>query len=184
MSRRSVRDRWAAAVLASDLNNATKVVLWALHQHMDENGRVKRRRDDLAEDCALANARRVSDRLKEARDKGFLTARAGGVNGQVVQYYAELPGSPRQGPSSKGRGCGLQGPSNRDPQNPPEAAEGPCDRDPYARALLEELHGSQPAPVGSRAERDHEVTSQAGSYESWLPAPSKRLSSDSTGRVA
>ncbi len=114
--RQNVRERWAAAVLASDLNNATKVVMWALYRHMDEHGRVQHRRDDLAEECGLANARRVSDRIKEARDKGFLTARAGGVNGQVVQYYAELPGSQRQGPSSTGRGGGLQGPSNRDPQ--------------------------------------------------------------------
>jgi hypothetical protein len=89
--RRGIREKWAAAVLVSDLNNATKVVMWALYRHMDENGRVQHRRDDLAEECGLPNARRVSDRIKEARDKGFLTARAGGVNGQVVQYYAELP---------------------------------------------------------------------------------------------
>ncbi len=91
--RGGIREKWAAAVLASDLHNATKVVLWALYLHMDENGRVQHRRDDLAEECGLANARRVSDRIKEARDAGFLIARAGGVNGQVVQYYAQLPRS-------------------------------------------------------------------------------------------
>ncbi len=180
-----MRDKWAAAVLASDLNNATKVVMWALYGHMDEHGRVRHRRDDLADECGLANARRVSDRIKEARDRGFLTARAGGVNGQVVQYYAELPGSQRQGPSTGGRGGGLQGPSNRDPQTAQEAVQGPRDRDPYAHALLDKPHGTTPAPVGSRAVGEADPTSTDGSYGvEWLPTPSKGPSSDSTGRVA
>lgn len=176
MTRRTVREKWAAAVLASDLNNATKVVMWALYQHMDEYGRVRHRRDDLADECNLANARRVSDRIREAKDKGFLTARSGGVNGQVVQYYAELPGSQRQGPSSTGRGGGLQGPSNRDPQVLPDETQGPCPEDPYACAPLPEPAAPNRHRSSAASDVDHDVTSQAGSCGSGQPTPSKRLS--------
>jgi hypothetical protein len=184
VSRRTVRDRWAAAVLASDLNNATKVVMWALYRHMDEHGRVRHRRDDLADECGLANARRVSDRIKEARDKGFLTARAGGVNGQVVQYYAELPGSQRQGPSSRGRGGGLEGPSDRDPQAAAQQGRGSQRQGPIRARVTQVNHNNGATPAAQHGATQPVAESTASSWDEWQSTPRKRPSSNSTGRVA
>lgn len=190
-ARQTVRDRWVAAVLASDLNNSTKVVLWALSRSMTEEGRAKRRRDDLADDCGQLNPRRISDRIKEARDAGFLVAAAGGSNGQVVQYFAQLPSGPKPstrvpatGTLNPQPGCGLRGPSNRDPETGVSGGSGSPPQGPIRARVLKNHRSNTPAPGVERVTREHSETSRAGTYMEWLPTPVISPSSLGRGEVA
>ena len=184
MSRRTVRERWITAVLRSDLTNVTKLILVALGQQMDENGRVRYPRERLAADVGLKTVQRVTDRIKEAKDKGWLIADGGGINGTVAQYYAEIPGTSLRGTSSAGRGNGQRGTRNGVPDQQEKAGSGTSPRGVIHARATHRNREQESAPDGSRADRDHDGTSTSAVKASWLPTPSKRPSSDSTGRVA
>jgi hypothetical protein len=93
-----VRQRWIEAALRADsqeLTNAVKLVCIALSLRMDDSGRVTANRQDIAAALGWATKQRVTDRIKEARDAGFLSIVRGGKNGRPVTYDAMIPGKYR-----------------------------------------------------------------------------------------
>lgn len=190
MKRRAgMRDRWIAAVLradADDLTNAVKLVCVALSIRMDDSGRVTANRQDVAAALGWATKQRVSDRIKEARDAEFLSVVRGGKNGQPVTYDAMIPTKYRQagtpprgtpGNGSRGTSDGVPAHAHHDPATYPVAGY------QYVRATYKSRE-QEPAPAASRGEREHDVTSQAGTNREWLPTPVDEACPDTTGEVA
>lgn len=73
------RPRWKQAVYAprDGMTNGCRVLLLYLHDHMDSRGIVSRPRSKVCTDLGLHSAR-VTERLRQARDLGFLdTVRRG-----------------------------------------------------------------------------------------------------------
>jgi hypothetical protein len=190
MSRRSnagLRDRWIAAVLASELNNSCKLVCIALSRHMTDEGRVSQiRRETIAADLGLHSLQRITDRIKQAKDAGFLSKTGGGVNATAVSYMAMIPVAqvPRAGVPDDGPGNGSRGTWNGVPAHAQKDGPGTPPRGAIRARVPKNNREYQPAPDGSRAERDHDVTSQAGSYGSWMPTRLNQPSFDSRTEVA
>jgi hypothetical protein len=184
VSRLGARERWINAVLRSDLSNATKLVLVALGRQMDEHGRVRYPRERLAADIGLKTVQRITDRIKEAKDKGWLVADGGGINGTVARYFAQIPGTPLRGTSSTGRGNGLRGTRNGVPETAQETGPGTPPRGAIRARATYKNREHELAPVGGRVEREHSLDSQAGSNGEWAATSSNCLSFDSRGRVA
>lgn len=160
--RKGMRDRWLRAVLradADDLTNAVKLVCVALHLWMDDTGRVTANRQDVADAVGWETKQRVSDRLREARQAGFLDVVAGGKNGRPVTYDAMIPAKYRQpGTPSRGTpGNGSRGTSNGVPAHAEESdGRYPATGHQYARArarATSETRHSEPAPAGIRGSR-------------------------------
>lgn len=169
---RDVRERWLTAVLRTDrLNNSAKLVMVALGRQMDEQGRVRYARESLAADVGLKTVQRVTDRIKEAKDAGFLVADGGGINGTVAQYYASFPGTSLRGTSSTGRGNGSRGTRNGVPEPAISDRSDTPPRGAIRARATKNNREQELAPVGSREEREHDGTSQAGNYRGWLPTP-------------
>jgi hypothetical protein len=182
---KGVRERWLTEVLRTEhLNNSAKLVLVALSRQMDERGRVRYARDRLAADVGLATVQRVTDRIKEAKDAGFLVADGGGINGTVAQYYASFPGTPLRGTSSTGRGNGSRGTRNGVPEPAVSGGPGTPPRGAIRARATKNNREQEPAPDGSRVEREHDVTSTSGTNRSWLPAPVADACPDPTEDVA
>ena len=180
------RERWLTEVLRShQLNNSAKLVLVALSRQMDERGRVRYPRERLAADVGL-RPQRVTDRIKEAKDAGFLIADGGGINGTVAQYYAEIPGTPLRGTSSTGRGNGSRSTRNGVPEPADLGSPGTPPRGAIRARVTSQNHNNGTPPAAQRYAREHDETSQERSYGSWQPTPSKRPSSVTTtaGEVA
>lgn len=182
--RRTVRERWMAAVLQGDLNNAAKVVCLALAMQMDDHGRVRYPREHLAADIGIKSLQRVTDRIKEARDAGYLTHTGGGINGTVSQYYAELPGTPPRGTSSTGRGAGSRGITNGVPEPVDNSEPGTPPRGPIRARTPARVTKTQnphnptpPAPERGPSRPhlklvsiDHATTRRAGPIDAPQPA--------------
>lgn len=196
MSRRTVRDatyreRWIDAVLWNDeLTPMTKNVLLAMSRHMDERGRVRRKHADLAQDLQIKNPKHIGDRIREARDKQFLSQLEGtGLNRTVSAYDAMIPARERSNApqSPRARVSHVPGNGGRENGGREPAREASFTSretgDHYARAT-KTSRGRQPAPDGSREEREHDATSQAGNYRSWLPTPVGAACSDPRTEVA
>jgi len=86
------RARWKQAVYAprAGLSDGTRVLLLYLHDHMDARGIVSRPRSKVCADLGLHSAR-VTERLRQARDLGFLdTVRRGRPHVTAV-YQAVIP---------------------------------------------------------------------------------------------
>ncbi len=210
--RRHVREVWHEEVLRTQLvKDACRVLL--LHmatakdsqgRHlMTETGRIRVRREVLAEALGV-NPKRITDRITEATRTGLLVKTGGGYNGQVAEYTAQpqarkvpVPPVPSGGPTSLAAFVKVPangGPSESAepvPSAPPDRSQSvtkvPTEPATYVRARARVHYRNRetkPAPDGSRVERDHDGTSQAGTYEGWHPTPSKRPSTDPTGRVA
>lgn len=180
-----MRDRWLTEVLQTDaLNNSAKLVLVALSRQMDDKGRVRYPRESLAADVGLKTVQRVTDRIKEAKDAGFLVADGGGVNGTVAQYFAQLPGTSLRGTSSAGRGNGPRGTRNGVPEPAPEVGPGTPPRGAIRARATYKSRKQEPAPVDSREEREHLVDAKAAVTGEWAPTPVTSLSSVRPGRVA
>ncbi len=154
--RRGYRDRWLSAVLradSDDLTNAAKLVCVALALRMGDSGRVTANRQDIADAVGWATKQRVTDRIKDVRNAGFLDVVAGGKNGRPVTYDAMIPmkygqaGTPPRGTPGNGqRGTsnGVPGPAgNGAPTYPATGYQ-------YAR-VTEKNRNSAHAPVASRA---------------------------------
>jgi hypothetical protein len=179
------RDRWLTEVLRTDeLNNSCKLVLVAMSRQMDEKGRVRYPREKLAADVGLKTVQRVTDRIKEAKEAGFLIADGGGINGTVAQYYAQIPGTPLRGTSSRGRGNGSRGTRNGVPDSGQEAAPGTPPRGAIRARATYKNRGTEPAPVGSRVEREHSLNSRAGTCREWMATPLTSLPSVPRTEVA
>lgn len=170
-----LRDRWVTAVLASpQLNNSCKLVCIALSRHMTDEGRTSQvPRETIAAELGLRSLQRITDRIKEAKDAGFLDKTGGGVNGTAASYMAQVPrhGVPASGPGNGSRGTWFGVPAQAQemaPGTPPRGAI-------RARATYKSRE-QEPAPVDSRVEREHDGTSQERSNGSGQTTPSKRLS--------
>ncbi|MGY1845530.1 hypothetical protein [Modestobacter sp. SYSU DS0875] len=196
MSRaKDVRERWITEVLRTDaINDGCKLVLIAMSRHMTEKGRVSYPRERIAAEVGLKTPQRVTNRIKEARDAGLLDVVHSGYRGMTAVYEAMIP-APGKGARSEHpngeKGNGQRAPFSEHPfsgANPVnEAGKGARSEHPNAGAHVRATktnHEREPAPGDSREERDHAVTSQAGTYEEWLPTPLRASSSDSTERVA
>jgi DNA-binding Lrp family transcriptional regulator len=182
--RKDMRDRWYSEVIRTRLvsGSCRELLAYIAVQHMTELGHMKVPRRTLAEALGIAE-QRVTVRMSEAVNKGLLQRTAGGVNGQIVQYTA-LPFW-GQGVGSRHPRPGVEVSGERHPQNDTqESASGCRDTAPIrARATYKDRE-QQPAPAGSRVEREQLRDSTTGTWDEWLPTPSKRPSSDTTGRVA
>jgi hypothetical protein len=180
--RDGMRERWIAAVLATDkLKPGCKNVLWALSRQMTDRGRVTYPRAELAADLGVRSVQRISDRIKEAKAAGFLSHFSGGVNGTVATYDAMIPASelarlratgrsagfrPRGRPTRVAEPAGASGSSDPEPGNPTHARQrAPCP--PRA---------TRPAPDGSRgpaaADPPTSNTTNGGAIPATLPADS------------
>ncbi|MGY1829003.1 hypothetical protein ACI8AA_01095 [Geodermatophilus sp. SYSU D01180] len=92
MARRTgVREKWYAEVLRTRLvGDACRVLLLHMAHEMTERGLVKIPRDKLAEALGV-HPKRITDRVTEATRAKLLIRVAGGYNGQVVTYQAQMP---------------------------------------------------------------------------------------------
>jgi hypothetical protein len=183
--RRDIRDRWYAEVIRTKAvsGSVRELLAHIAVKHMTELGHVKVPRRDLAAALGITE-HRVTVRIGEAVKAGFLDRIAGGVNAQTMQYGARLPGG--QGVGSRHPRPEVQVSGLRHPQNDTQESPSGCRNPAPIRARVPKNNREQePAPDGSREEREHNATSQAGSYGSWLPTPSKRPSLDTeAGEVA
>lgn len=183
--RRNVREAWLTEVLRTEnLNNSAKLILVALSRQMDEQGRVRYPRERLAADVGLKAVQRVTDRIKEAKDAGFLIADGGGINGTVAQYFAQLPGTPLRGTSSSGRGNGSRGTRNGVPEPADSGSPGTPPRGAIRARVTKRNHNNGAPPAAQRDAREHVHESTAGTYGSWLPTRLNQPSSDTTEDVA
>lgn len=178
MSRPNVRDAWYDAVIKTNLVNGACRELLSLMavKHMTERGYVKVPRRMLAAQLGIVE-HRVTVRTTEAVKAGLLVRVGGGVNGQTVQYAAQLPpleGAAERHPQVKVEGVAEAAPGHVAERHPGSAtAEGSgCRRTTPIRARATKNNREQePAPDGSRVEREHELDSKAGSNKEWLPTP-------------
>ncbi|MCF6507378.1 hypothetical protein E9549_08150 [Blastococcus sp. MG754426] len=186
MSRRqNVRDRWYRLVIRHHgvSGSCRELLAYIAVCHMTDLGHVKVPRAELAKALDIAE-HRVTVRIGEAVKAGLLTRVAGGKNGQTMQYAASFPsgqGAASRHPRPEVEVSGLRHPQN-DTQEP---ASGCRDTTPIRARTTYKTHGTQPAPIGSRAVGEADRASTDGSNGGeWQPTPFKRPSSDSTGRVA
>ncbi len=177
MSRRKdVRERWYREVIRTRLvsGSCRELLAYVAVCHMTELGHVKVPRSELAKALDIAE-HRVTVRMSEAVKAGFLDRISGGVNGQTVQYGARFPDG--QGVASRHPRPELEVSGKRHPQNDTQESPPGCRNPAPIRARVTKNNRKQePAPDGSREEREHVGESTAGNYGSWLPAPSKRPS--------
>lgn len=185
------RERWIDAVLWNDeLTPMTKNVLMAMSRHMDDRGRVRRKHADLAAALQIKNPKHVGDRIREARNEGFLCHIEGtGYNRTVTVYDAMIPAKERTNAPQSPRAT-VQVPRNGGPENGgPEQAWDDQSRslktgDHYARAVLTKNREHALAPDGARVAREHDVAEQDGNYPGWPSTPSKSLPLDTRSEVA
>ena len=86
-----MRDRWRTAVLTStDIDDETRAMLVVLLDWMSDTGRVSVPRDRLA-DLFAVDRRRITERIKRARDAGLLDKVGGGYRGRTAIYDAVIP---------------------------------------------------------------------------------------------
>lgn len=186
MSRRqNVRDRWYRVVIRHHAisGSCRELLAHIAVCHMSDLGHVNVPRADLAKALDIAE-QRVTVRIGEAVKAGLLTRIAGGKNGQTMQYAASFPTG--QGVASRHPRPALEVSGSRHPQNDTqEPAPGCRDTAPIRARATSRTHGTDPAPIGSRAVGEADPTSTDGPYgDEWLPTPSKRLASDVAGEVA
>ena len=92
MSRRNgLRDRWRAAVLVNPgIDGETRAMLLVLHSWMTDSGRVSVPRQRLA-DMFDVDPRRITERIKRARDAQLLDKVGGGFRNRTSIYDAVIP---------------------------------------------------------------------------------------------
>ncbi len=182
--RRDIRDRWYAEVIRTRLvsGSCRELLAHIAVKHMSELGHVKVPRLELAAALGITE-HRVTVRMGEAVKAGLLDRIAGGVNAQTMQYGARFPGG--QGVASRHPRPEVEVSGKRHPQNDTQEWPPGCRNPAPIRARASKNNREQePAPVDSRVEREHDGTSQAGAYGSWLPTRPNQPSSDSTEKVA
>ena len=183
MSRRTVRDRWYAEVIRTRLVTGPCRELLALMavMHMDDRGHVKVPRDQLADELGIS-AHRVTVLIGQATKAGLLIKVAGGFNGQTSKYAAQVvEGCPESATFRLGR-YRAESTLPRHPSGGGDRDEGCSEKAPIRARATYKSREHEPAPNGNREEREHNASSQAGSYGSGQPARLTRLSSVSTTR--
>ncbi len=181
MSRRTVRDRWYAEVVRTRLVTGPCRELLSLMavMHMEDRGYVKVPRDQLADELGIS-PHRVTVLIGQATRAGLLVKVAGGHNGQTSKYAAQvIEGCPESATFRLGR-YRAESTLQRHPSDGCKEGDGCPDKAPIRARTTYKNREQQPAPDGGREEREHVLTSQAGTYRDWQPTPSKRSSSAST----
>ena len=120
--RGGMRDRWRAAVVTStDIDGETRAMLVVLLDWMSDTGRVTVPRDRLA-DLFAVDPRRITERIKRARDAGLLDKVGGGYRGRTAIYDAVIPSRKVAGlqPPFSEKGGGLDTPLFPPPFSPHE----------------------------------------------------------------
>lgn len=72
------------------LTPATKLLLLTMAQHMSEDRRVSVPREDLARQMRV-HPQRVAERIRKAKDAGYLTQVGGGYKGTTAIYEGVFP---------------------------------------------------------------------------------------------
>lgn len=185
MSRRSVRDRWYAEVIRTRLVTGPCRELLSLMavMHMDDRGYVKTPRDQLADELGIS-AHRVTVLIGQATKAGLLVKVGGGHNGQTSRYAAQvIEGCSESATFRLGR-YRAESTLQRHPSGVPNEGDGCAEKAPIRARATYKSREQEPAPDGSRVEREHDGTSQERSYGSGQPTPLKCLSSESRTNVA
>ena len=198
MSRRKdvdVRTRWVAAVRRSpEIGDACRVLLLTMAaEGMTQRGYVSIPRANLAT-MLDRHPQRITERIGEAIKRGFLVRIGSAHEGMTASYAASFPTARANGSavsscaSETSRANGPAVTSDRlalkTSEAPEDASEVTAERLPNTRATYRNREQA-PAPDDSPADRDHDGTPTGAVRESWLPAPFKRPSSDTTaGEVA
>lgn len=87
----NLRSRWRREVLRTHaLTDTTKLLLVVLTDYMDPRGEVSIPRDKLA-DQLDRSPRRITERIKAARDAGFLDTVSRAYPGHTAVYVATFP---------------------------------------------------------------------------------------------
>jgi hypothetical protein len=110
------RQRWLGEVYGSHLiTDSTRVVLLRLCQNMDRRGYVSMPRSTLAAELNRHGAR-ITERIKLAKEAGFLDVVTAGKPGITAVYRAMLPaavmvrtGAPQHGADSRAHPDGADG---------------------------------------------------------------------------
>lgn len=185
MSRRTVRDHWYAEVIRTRLvtGPCRELLTLVAVMHMDDRGHVKVPRDQLADELGIS-PHRVTVLIGQATKAGLLVKVAGGYNGQTSKYVAQvIEGCPESATFRLGR-YRAESTLQRHPSGRPDGGEGCSEGAPIRARGTYKNRDSEPAPVGSRVEREHDVASQAGTNRGWLPTRLNQPSSDPTENVA
>ena len=100
MSKRRSVDDWRYAIFRStQLGDRTKVLLLYLSDHMQPNRKVSIPRAQIARDLGRSE-RRVTERIAEAHDKGWLDTITRGQKGITAVYEGTFPDPPVRGRAS------------------------------------------------------------------------------------
>ncbi|MCU1614706.1 MAG: hypothetical protein JWO98_2246 [Frankiales bacterium] len=172
MSRRTLRDRWYAEIIRTKLVTGPCRELLSLMavMHMDDRGYVKVPRDQLADELGIS-AHRVTVLIGQATKAGLLVKVGGGHNGQTSRYAAQLiEGCPERATFRLSR-YRAESTLQRHPSGGGNEGEGCPEQAPIRVRATKNNREQEPAPDGTREEREHDVTSQAGTNRSWLPTP-------------
>jgi hypothetical protein len=86
------RERWLREVLrAASLSPTAKLVLFALYRHMRDDCKVSVARAVVASELGWRHNQRVSERISEAHEAGFLITLIPGVYGRKATWQGVLP---------------------------------------------------------------------------------------------
>ncbi len=188
MSRATPRLRWQQAVASDAFPRSERVVrgtLLCLVGLMTSTGELHEWRDEIASATGLPT-RTLNRHLQRAVDLGWLVRETQGGNGRRSLYQAAIPGDswgpkvahnfPSSEPPTRTQLPGVVG--HLVAQSIKKSAND------SERVAVDSQRGRRRANQGDRVSpAEHSVKS--GSYgDEWLPTPSKRPSSDPTGRVA
>lgn len=208
MSRQSVREAWLADVVFSpQLNDACRrvLVLYAMAEDsrgpwMNERGRIRPIKHKVIAQALGIAEKTVANRILEATRKGFLQKDpTTGYRGRAAAYQAAFPRSARtDGPVSlRALVTGaLKVPVNEEPSSPvigePLGPDGggkvPAIREAQrVRGRVRttsERRETDPAPDGSRVERNPVPSFKPAATGGWLPTPVASLSSVLRAEVA
>ena len=161
--RNGLRDKWRAAVLVNPaIDGETRAMLLVLHSWMTDNGRVSVPRQRLA-DMFGVDPRRITERIKRARDARLLDKVGGGYRGRTSIYDAVIPAGKVAviPPPFSPNGGGLDTPKIRHLSTGTNRAERTgkvaVGTVPNARAYLSESRKRDDHKRGASDERNHAV---------------------------
>lgn len=175
MSRLTLRLRWRQAVASDAFPRTERVLkgtLLCLVELMSPTGEVHEWRDTIADTTGLP-VRTLTRHLQRAVDLGWLVREIPGGNGRKSLYRAVVPGEscvpevahnfPSCGPSTRTQLPEVVGHLvAHSIKKSPSVSEGGAVDDQRRRRTDHD---------GSRADGDHDATSQAGNYRSEQPTP-------------
>lgn len=187
MTRLTQRRQWRQAVASGTFaasQRPVKATLLVLADLMSSTGELHRWRDEMVNATDLP-PRTLDRHLQRAVQDGWLVREVPGGHGRRSLYRAMIPGSSAP---SMAHNSGSSAPSTR--SQLPEVVRHPAansrkkSASDSERVAVDRQRGRRTAPDGNRVGREQLRDSTTGTWDEWLPTPSKRPSPDTTGRVA